>query len=78
MGDPPTLFEWTGGDAAFTRLLDCFYDRIVRDDLISPLFPGGVSQEHRDHVTAWWREVFGGPAEYTGWPCTIHNRVPTW
>jgi hemoglobin len=24
-----------------------------------------VSAEHRDHVTAWWSEVFGGPTRYT-------------
>ena len=24
-----------------------------------------MSEEHRDHVTAWWCEVFGGPARYT-------------
>jgi hemoglobin len=24
-----------------------------------------VSDEHRDHVTAWWIEVFGGPARYS-------------
>jgi len=35
------------------------------DDLISPFFPGGVSAEHRDHVVAWWSEVFGGPDRYT-------------
>jgi hemoglobin len=62
---PPTLYEWAGGDAAFERLIDCFYDRVEHDQLIAPLFPGGVSREHRDHVTAWWREVFGGPARYT-------------
>jgi len=61
---PPTLFEWAGGDAAFVRLIDCFYDRVEHDELISPLFPGGVSREHRDHVAAWWQEVFGGPARY--------------
>jgi len=63
--DPPTLFAWAGGDAALARLIDCFYDRVERDELISPLFPGGVSREHRDHVAAWWQEVFGGPARYT-------------
>jgi len=26
---------------------------------------GGVGEQHRAHVTAWWAEVFGGPAEYT-------------
>jgi len=61
----PTLYEWAGGDAAFVRLIDCFYDRVEHDELISPLFPGGVSREHRDHVAAWWQEVFGGPARYT-------------
>ena len=62
---PPSLFEWAGGRDAFTGLIDAFYDRVERDELISPLFPGGVSREHRDHVILWWSEVFGGPAEYT-------------
>jgi hemoglobin len=65
MSDHPTLHEWAGGDAAFRRLIDAFYDRVERDDLISPLFPGGVSEEHRAHVTKWWIEVFGGPPAYT-------------
>ena len=46
-------------------MINAFYDRVERDDLISPFFPGGVSAEHRDHVVAWWSEVFGGPARYT-------------
>ena len=54
-----------GRPEAFERLIDAFYDRVEGDELISPLFPGGVSREHRDHVTLWWSEVFGGPAEYT-------------
>ena len=62
---PPTLYEWAGGGAAFDRLINCFYDRVERDELIAPLFPGGVSAAHRDHVVAWWREVFGGPPQYT-------------
>ena len=24
-----------------------------------------MSREHRDHVAAWWQEVFGGPGRYT-------------
>jgi hemoglobin len=61
----PTLYEWAGGRAAIERMIDAFYDRVEGDDLLSPLFPGGVSAEHRDHVTAWWCEVFGGPSRYT-------------
>src|ERR1700712_3416293 len=47
MTDDPTLFEWAGGAPAFRRLIDAFYDRTESDDLISPLFPGGVSEEQR-------------------------------
>ncbi len=61
----PTLYEWAGGEAAFRRLIDAFYDRVEGDDLLSPLFPGGVPESHRAHVTTWWVEVFGGPAGYT-------------
>jgi hemoglobin len=68
MGDPdetPTLYEWAGGHEAFRRLIEAFYDRVERDELISPFFPGGVGREHRDHVVLWWSEVFGGPSDYT-------------
>ncbi|MBA2338302.1 MAG: oxidoreductase [Acidimicrobiia bacterium] len=61
----PTLFEWAGGGEAIERLINSFYDRVEGDDLLSGFFPGGVSAEHRRHVTAWWSEVFGGPATYT-------------
>ncbi len=64
-GDPPTLYEWAGGGDSFKRLIDAFYDRVEGDELISPLFPGGVTAEHRAHVTLWWSEVFGGPDDYT-------------
>ncbi|MGH2841415.1 MAG: group II truncated hemoglobin, partial [Solirubrobacteraceae bacterium] len=61
----PTLYDWAGGEEAFGRLINAFYDRVERDDLLAPFFPGGVSAEHRDHVTAWWCEVFGGPVRYS-------------
>jgi hemoglobin len=76
-GNPPTLYEWAGGRDAFERLMNNFYDRVEQDELISPYFPGGVSREHRDHVTLWWSEVFGGPAEYTeklgGYPRMVNK-----
>ena len=62
---PPSLYEWAGGSQAFETLIEAFYDRVERDELIAPLFPDGVSAEHRSHVTAWWIEVFGGPARYS-------------
>jgi hemoglobin len=60
-----TLYDWAGGEAALARLINAFYDRVETDDLLSPLFPGGVRDGHRQHVIAWWCEVFGGPTRYT-------------
>ena len=60
-----SLYEWAGGADAFERLIDAFYDRVEADELLRELFPGGVSEEHRRNVVAWWSEVFGGPSAYT-------------
>jgi hemoglobin len=63
--DTPSLFDWAGGQPAFTRLIEAFYDRVESDDLLSGFFPGGVGREHRDSVALWWAEVMGGPAAYS-------------
>lgn len=75
----PTLFDWAGGEAALARMINAFYDRVEADDLLSPLFGGGVGAEHRDHVIAWWSEVFGGPTRYTdelgGYPRMVRKHI---
>jgi len=62
---PPSLYDWAGGRPALLRMINAFYDRVERDDLLCPLFPGGVGVDHREHVATWWSEVFGGPSAYT-------------
>ncbi len=61
----PTLLEWSGGPDSVRRLMDAFYDRVERDDLLGPLFGASVSEQHRANVTVWWVEVLGGPPAYT-------------
>jgi hemoglobin len=65
MTEPPSLYAWAGGPDAIRRLIDAFYDRVEQDDQLARFFPGGVSVEHRQHVTEWWCEVFGGATDYT-------------
>src|ERR1700759_322166 len=64
MADTPTIYEWAGGTEAFRRWLDTFYDLVEQEELLAPMFGGTVSEAHRDHVTAWWAEVMGGPTRY--------------
>ena len=49
---------------AFRRFIDAFYDRVERDDLLSPFFPGGVTRSTAT-TSRVVGEVFGGPARYT-------------
>jgi hemoglobin len=61
----PTIVEWGGGPEAFRRWFDAFYDLVEVDPDLGPVFGGKVTEEHRAHVTVWWVEVMGGPADYT-------------
>jgi hemoglobin len=79
MAADPTLYEWAGGRNAFDRMINAFYDRVERDALLSPFFPGGVHEEHRRNVATWWSEVFGGPPAYTddlgGYERMLHKHL---
>jgi hemoglobin len=65
MSETPSIHDWIGGSEAIRRWLDAFYDEVERDELLAPVFGGVVTVEHREHVTAWWAEVMGGPATYS-------------
>jgi hemoglobin len=61
----PTLYEWAGGSVSvFENLMEVFYDKVIADPSLKPLFEG-MSQEHRQHVAAWFAELFGGPKTYS-------------
>jgi truncated hemoglobin YjbI/quinol monooxygenase YgiN len=60
----PTLYDWAGGGEAFTRLTSVFYDKVLKDEILAPVFDG-LAPEHSAHVAAWLGEVFGGPAAYS-------------
>jgi len=60
----PSLFEHAGGDDALHRLEQMFYDSVLRDPLLQPLFGAG-RPEHVDHLTAFTAESFGGPDRFS-------------
>ena len=79
MGETPSIHDWIGGTEAIGRWLDTFYDEVENDPLLGPVFGGVVTREHRDHVTAWWAEVMGGPPVYTeqhgGYPHMVAKHI---
>ncbi|GCE06992.1 group II truncated hemoglobin [Dictyobacter aurantiacus] len=61
----PTLYEWAGGMPALERLTTVFYQRVMEDSLLQPIF-ASMPKDHPQHVAWWLAEVFGGPAAYSG------------
>jgi hemoglobin len=60
----PTLYEWAGGMPAFEHLTEVFYDKVLKDELLEPVFKH-MSPQHRQHVAHFIAEVFGGPKAYS-------------
>lgn len=64
MKNVPTLYEWAGGMEAFEILFSRFYKKVLKDDLLGPVFQH-MSAEHVKHVSHFVAEVFGGPKRYS-------------
>ncbi|SEW46040.1 hemoglobin [Chitinophaga sp. YR573] len=60
----PTLYEWAGGKDALEGLTKLFYEKVLKDDLLYPVFKN-MSADHSSHVAHFIAEVFGGPKFYT-------------
>ncbi|WP_137993415.1 group II truncated hemoglobin [Streptomyces vilmorinianum] len=59
-----TLYEAVGGADALRRLSDTFYESVLADPLLAPVF-ADFTPAHVEHVAVWLAEVFSGPAEFT-------------
>lgn len=55
-----TLFELAGGTPALTRLASEFYDRVLADSLLRPLFRD-PTEDHAGRLAHWLIELTGGP-----------------
>jgi hemoglobin len=55
---------WAGGDLGLHRLEQIFYDSVLADPVLQPLFGAG-RPEHVDHLTAFTAESFGGPDRFS-------------
>ncbi len=60
----PTLYEWAGGLETIENLIIKFYDKVVLDDVLKPLFQT-MSNAHQINVAHFISEVLGGPKLYT-------------
>jgi hemoglobin len=65
VNDEPMLFGRVGGMDFFVRLVDEFYDGVVTDEVLWPLYPDQsdlVGAKHR--LTLFLAQYWGGPTTY--------------
>lgn len=58
-----SVYDLVGGEPTFRKLVDIFYARVERDDVLRPLFPDDLEPGK------YWQYLFlmqywGGPAQY--------------
>ncbi len=70
----PTLYEWAGGREAMEQLTKVFYEKVLQDPLLAPVFKD-MSANHSQHVAHFIAEVFGGPRLYTEEDKGSHARM---
>jgi hemoglobin len=63
-GRPETLYEAVGGTDALRRLSNTFYEAVLADPLLAPVF-ADFTPTHIEHVAVWLAEVFDGPAGFS-------------
>ena len=60
----PTLFDAAGGMAFFESLVDAFYEGIVADDVLLPLYPAADLAGARRRLSLFLAQYWGGPTTY--------------
>lgn len=60
-----TLYEAVGGMPFFERLVDCFYEGVVGDEVLWPLYPDQADLAGAKHrLTLFLAQYWGGPHTY--------------
>ena len=62
--DVPTMYDLAGGRDGLHRLEQAFYDSVLGDPLLQPLFGAGQAK-HVEHLTMFTAETFGGPDRFS-------------
>ncbi len=59
------LFDRVDGEAFFRRVVDAFYEGVMADPLIGPMYPSDDLDGARDRLSLFLMGFFGGPQTYT-------------
>jgi hemoglobin len=72
-----TLYDRLGGQEGIRAVVDDFYDRLLADDELGPLFEDADLESLRETQTDFLCEAAGGPETYDATPVReAHLHVP--
>lgn len=76
MKEEGTIYDRIGGEEGIAKLIEAFYERVLKDPVLSPHF----EKVPMEKLIRMQREFFamatGGPAEYTGRPLAhVHQHM---
>jgi hemoglobin len=60
-----SFFEAVGGEPAFRRLVDIFYQGVSQDPLLRPMYPEEDLEPAADRLTLFLMQYWGGPSTYS-------------
>jgi hemoglobin len=66
MSSKASIYEAIGGTEAVSLAVDAFYDRVLADPLLLPLFTNTAMPRLKSHQKAFFTWVLGGPNAYQG------------
>jgi hemoglobin len=61
-----TLYDAMGGAEAVLAVTHSWHERVLADPVVSHAFEHGYRDDHTERLAAYWGEVLGGPAAYSG------------
>lgn len=64
-GPDATPYDLFGGAAFFESLVAAFYDRVGRDPVLRPMYPGDDLEEAQRRLTLFLGQYWGGPGTYS-------------
>ena len=65
-GSGENLYDRIGGDATIYRLVSDFYNRVLTDPLLAPVFEGADVQRLQNMQRIFFAAALGGPVVYEG------------
>ncbi len=61
-----SLYDQLGGEAAISKVVDYFYELVLKDDSVNSYFKETDMEKQRSHQTKFISFALGGPNQYSG------------